>query len=137
MGKFSNSLNLVKASWSVLRTYKELIIFPIASAIAAALVALLFAVPLWVSGYFERLDDGGASQIVGFAVLFLFYLVLYTVVNYCNAALVGAALIRLRGGDPTASDGFRIAPLPHTPDHRVCPGRRHGWGTCAGHSRQN
>jgi len=35
--------------------------------------------------------------------------VLYTVVNYCNAALVGAALMRLRGGDPTASDGFKIA----------------------------
>lgn len=109
MGKFSNSLNLVKASWGVLRTDKELIIFPIVSAIAAAIVALLFAVPLLVSGFFERLDDGGASKIVGFVILFLFYLVLYTVINYFNAALVGAALIRLRGGDPTASDGFRIA----------------------------
>ncbi len=109
MGKFSNSLNLVKASWGVLRTDKELIIFPIVSAIAAAIVALLFAVPLLVSGYFERLDDGGASKVVAFVILFLFYLVLYTVINYFNAALVGAALIRLRGGDPTASDGFRIA----------------------------
>lgn len=109
MGKFSNSLQLVKASWSVLRTDKELIIFPIVSAIAAAIVALLFALPLWVSGFFDRLNEGGASQIIGFAVLFVFYLVLYTVINYCNAALVGAALIRLRGGDPTASDGFQIA----------------------------
>ena len=28
---------------------------------------------------------------------------------YANSALVGAALIRLRGGDPTVSDGLRIA----------------------------
>jgi hypothetical protein len=37
------------------------------------------------------------------------YVVLYTIVNYCNAALIGAALIRLRGGDPSAGDGFKIA----------------------------
>ena len=28
---------------------------------------------------------------------------------YFNAALVGAAMIRLEGGDPTVSDGLRIA----------------------------
>jgi hypothetical protein len=42
-------------------------------------------------------------------VLFLFYLVQYTVVYYNNTALVGAALIRLRGGDPTIKDGYKIA----------------------------
>ena len=40
---------------------------------------------------------------------FLFYLVQYTVIFYCNSALVGAAMIRLKGGDPTVRDGFRIA----------------------------
>ena len=109
MGKFSNSWRLVQASWSVLKADKELIIFPVISAIAAAIVTLLFAVPLWVSGFFDRLDEGGSSQVLGFAVLFVFYLVLYTVINFCNAALVGAAMIRLRGGDPTAADGFQIA----------------------------
>jgi hypothetical protein len=109
MGKFSNSMRLVEASWQVLKADKELIVFPIVSAIAAAIVALLFAIPLWVSGFFDRLDDNGASNGGVYVVLFAFYLVLYTVINFCNAALVGAALIRLRGGDPTASDGFRIA----------------------------
>jgi hypothetical protein len=33
----------------------------------------------------------------------------YFVIFFCNTALVGAALIRLRGGDPTVGDGFRIA----------------------------
>jgi hypothetical protein len=109
MGRFSNSWSLAQASWSVLKADKELIVFPVVSAIAAAIVALLFAVPLWVSGYFDRLDEGGASNVVNYAVLFAFYLVLYTIINFCNAALVGAALVRLRGGDPTAADGFRLA----------------------------
>ncbi|MCC6790604.1 MAG: hypothetical protein IT336_02910 [Thermomicrobiales bacterium] len=115
MERFANSWRLTKASWAVLKTDKELIVFPIVSAIAAALVALLFAVPLWVSGYFDRVDEEGVSNIASYAVLFVFYLVLYTVINFCNAALVGAALIRLRGGDPTAADGFRMA------THRMGP----------------
>jgi hypothetical protein len=48
-------------------------------------------------------------EVLGLAVAFLFYLVQYTVIFFANTALVGAALIRLRGGDPTVSDGFRIA----------------------------
>ena len=110
MSRLANSWRLVQASWAVLRSDKELIVFPIISGIASLIVFALFAVPLWISGYFDRLDDGtGNAKVTGFIVLFAMYVVLYTVINYCNAALVGAALIRLRGGDPTASDGFKIA----------------------------
>jgi hypothetical protein len=41
--------------------------------------------------------------------MFFFYVVQYTVIIFANSALVGAAMIRLRGGDPTVGDGFRIA----------------------------
>jgi hypothetical protein len=40
---------------------------------------------------------------------FLFYIVQYTVIIFANSALVGAAMIRLRGGNPTVGDGFRVA----------------------------
>src|SRR5690606_12092796 len=40
---------------------------------------------------------------------FLFYLCQYFVIFFFNTALVGAAMIRLEGGDPTVSDGLRIA----------------------------
>jgi hypothetical protein len=110
MSRISNSWRLVQASWAVLRSDKELIIFPIISGIATLIVFALFAVPLWVSGYFDRLEDDASGQrVTGFIVLFAMYVVLYTIVNYCNAALVGAALLRLRGGNPTANDGFKIA----------------------------
>ena len=54
-------------------------------------------------------NDGGSLPILAYVVLFLFYLVSYTVTFFFNTALVGAALIRLDGGDPTLGDGFRIA----------------------------
>lgn len=110
MSRLSNSWRLVKASWAVLRSDKELIIFPIVSGIATLIVFALFAVPLWVSGFFDRLEEDASGQkVAGFIVLFAMYVVLYTIVNYCNAALIGAAMKRLQGGDPTASDGFKIA----------------------------
>jgi hypothetical protein len=43
------------------------------------------------------------------ALLFVFYLVQYFIVIFFNSALVGAALIYLRGGNPTVGDGLRIA----------------------------
>lgn len=42
-------------------------------------------------------------------VLFLFYILQYFVVFFCNTALIGAAMMRLNGQDPTVKDGFRIA----------------------------
>ncbi|HEY4688760.1 MAG TPA: DUF6159 family protein [Anaerolineae bacterium] len=107
--RIQNSWALVKASWAVLRADKELIVFPIVSAIAAIIVTLSFIVPFVATGVITGFADDSASRITTFVLGFLFYLVQYTVIFYCNTALIGAALIRLRGGDPTVRDGFRIA----------------------------
>ena len=109
--RLSNSWELVKASWGVLRADKELVVFPIVSAVASLVVLLTFAVPLFLSGIFEAMfaAEIGAVRIFGYAILFVFYLVQYFVILFVNTALVGAAMIRLDGGDPTVGDGFRIA----------------------------
>jgi hypothetical protein len=82
-------------------------IFPIVSAVAVTIVMITFAVPMFLAGFIE----GGFAGIpvLGAVFAFLFYVVQYTVIFYCNSALVGAALIRLDGGQPTLRDGFRIA----------------------------
>jgi hypothetical protein len=103
-----NSWALIKASAAVLRADKELIVFPIVSAIGVLIVTASFALPMLVAGFFDSIFDGKA-QILGFFVGFLFYIVQYFVIIFANSALVGAAMIRLRGGDPTVGDGFRIA----------------------------
>jgi hypothetical protein len=40
---------------------------------------------------------------------FLFYFCTYFVMAFFNTGIVAAALIRIRGGDPTVSDGFKAA----------------------------
>jgi hypothetical protein len=106
--RIGNSWALLKASIAVLRADKELIVFPLVSAIAVLLVTASFALPTLLAGFVDTLIDGEA-QILGFLVGFAFYVVQYFVIILANAALVGAALIRLRGGDPTVRDGLRIA----------------------------
>jgi len=106
--KLSNSWELVKESAKVLQADKELLIFPIVSAIGTIIVSATFVIPLFLANMFDSFFAGKA-QILGLIMLFLFYLAQYLVIFFANTALVGAAMIRLRGGDPTLSDGFRIA----------------------------
>jgi hypothetical protein len=108
--RLSNSWELVKASAEVLRSDKELIVFPIVSGIGSLIVAATFAVPMFLTGVFDQLYvDGDGFHPLGILVAFLFYLVQYSVIFFANTALVGAAMIRLDGGNPSIGDGFRIA----------------------------
>jgi hypothetical protein len=106
--RFSRSWDLIKASGEVLRQDKELLLFPLFSAIATLIVSASFIVPLALTGAFERSVAPG-DETAYMVFLFLFYLVQYFIIFFFNSALVGAAMIRLDGGDPTVSDGLRIA----------------------------
>ena len=99
---------MVKASTAVLRADKELVIFPILSSLGVLIVTVSFALPTAFAGLFDAVA-AGRQQVLGVVVAFLFYLVQYFVIIFANTALVGAAMIRLQGGDPTAGDGLRIA----------------------------
>jgi hypothetical protein len=102
--KFSRSWELVKASASVLRSDNELMLFPVISGIATVLVLATFLLPMFALRIFA--DGIGVGGVVfGFA----FYFVQYSVMIFFNCALVGAAMIRLDGGDPTLADGFNAA----------------------------
>jgi hypothetical protein len=109
--RLARSWELVKASWRVLQSDKELVIFPIISAIGSLFVSILFAIPFFTVGVTQsvRGNEDLPINVAGYILLFIFYVVLYTVIFFCNTALVGAAMIRLQGGDPTVSDGFAIA----------------------------
>ena len=106
--RIANSWELIKASASVLRADKELMVFPIVSAVGVLIVTATFALPMLLTNFFDALV-AGQSTVLGAVVAFLFYLAQYFVIFFANSALVGAAMIRLRGGDPTLGDGFRIA----------------------------
>ncbi|HZP66822.1 MAG TPA: DUF6159 family protein [Rudaea sp.] len=106
--RFSRSWELVKASSAVLGANKRLMIFPVLSSVCTLIVAASFFVPLLLGGAFGHFE--GRHMTPGSAaLLFVFYLVQYFVVIFFNSALVGAALIYLRGGNPTVGDGLGIA----------------------------
>ncbi|MBP2147004.1 putative membrane protein [Methanofollis sp. W23] len=105
-GTISRSITLAKASLSVLRKDKEMMLFPILSGIVTLILAASFALPLIFTGF---MAEGTLGEYGGIMLLFLFYLVSYAVVIYFNTALIACADIRLRGGDPTVADGLRAA----------------------------
>lgn len=108
--RFSRSWSLIKASAGVLSKDKELLVFPLLSSICTVIVAVAFILPVLGMGSLDGLKEGGAGVSAGMYVLtFLFYLAQYFVIFFFNSALVGAAMIRLDGGDPTVGDGLRIA----------------------------
>lgn len=102
--KFSRSWSLFKASATVLRSDRELMLFPVISTIATVLVLATFAVPAFAWRMFANGIDG-----FGVAWALAFYFCQYAVIIFFNCALVGAAMIRLQGGDPTLADGLAIA----------------------------
>ncbi len=107
--RFRNSWSMVKASAAVLRQDPELLVFPVLSGVALTVVGASFLGVGMATGMHEVAADGTGAEAVGSVGAFLFYMVTYTVMFFFNAAMVGAALIRLDGGNPTVGDGFRIA----------------------------
>lgn len=104
--RLRHSWALVQASWGVLRADRELLIYPIVSFLASLVVLATFLAPMLLAGVF---DSAVGVEIIGPIVGFVFYVVMYFVTIFANAALVGATMIRLKGGNPTLADGFRIA----------------------------
>jgi hypothetical protein len=90
---------------------KELLVFPLLSSICTVIVAAAFLLPMLGLGALDGLRSGGSITVQAwvYLVTFAFYLVQYAVIFYFNTALVGAAMIRLDGGDPRLADGLRIA----------------------------
>ena len=108
MERFRRSWRLAQASWAVLKADRELLVFPAISFVALVAVLIAFVVPIVFVGRLVDLETGEYSP-ASIALAFLFYVVSYSVAFFFNTALVGAAMIRLEGGDPTVRDGLRIA----------------------------
>jgi hypothetical protein len=60
-GRFSRSLELAKASWSVVRADKELLLLPVLSVAALILIVGSFVVPFAALGGFTAAASGGGG----------------------------------------------------------------------------
>ena len=108
--RLSRSWALAKASAAVLREDKELLLFPLCSAVSLVVLSLAFILPALGLGAIDHLvDESGALHPAGYALGFLFYFSQYFVIFFFNAGLVGCAMLRLGGARPTFRDGLRMA----------------------------
>ena len=91
-------------SLGVIKKDKEILIFPFLSLTSFSIIAASF-----IGGIYLTSGFNGFLSPVGITALVVMYLLLYFVMIYFNVALIGCAMIRFEGGDPTVSDGFRTS----------------------------
>jgi hypothetical protein len=108
-GRFARSLALARASWSVVRSDKELLWLPVFSVLALLMLLGSFVAPAVALGTFGPAGAAGEPNTAFALGGFVFYVLAYFVAIFFNTALVGAALIRMDGGNPTLRDGLAIA----------------------------
>lgn len=109
MGRISRAWSLMGASWEVLKRNKQMMFFSILSFICCLIVIASFAYPFISSDIAEIEQKFSDSEATYYAYLFLFYFVLYFVIIFFNSAIVANTVAHMEGGNPTFSDGLRIA----------------------------
>jgi hypothetical protein len=116
MGKFSRSWELVKQSFAILRSDKQLMLFPVLSAIACLIITLvigtggtLLMMPAMASAAANGEQFHPNQSPVFMLGIFALYVANYFLIVFFNVALVGVANSRLMGGTWTFRDGIELA----------------------------
>ncbi len=116
MGKFSRTWELVKQSFVILRSDKQLMLFPILSAISCLVVTALIAtggtlllMPAMASAAANGAQFHPNQSPLFLIGMFTMYVANYFIIVFFNVALVGVANSRLMGGNWTFRDGIELA----------------------------
>lgn len=108
MGRIGTGWQLTKTSLHVLRKDKELLLFPLLSGLALIGILAAFVGGMFVTVGFGAAFGGDLTWLFA-VVMVVYYVVSFFIAFFFNAAIIGAATIRLNGGNPTLGDGLRIA----------------------------
>ncbi|HVX05372.1 MAG TPA: DUF6159 family protein [Rhodanobacteraceae bacterium] len=110
MGKFARTWQLMGASWRMLQQDKRLIVFPLISGVALAIIIALFAVPVFVAlaGH-PHASSPVHMTLPMYAAMFVFYFLDYFVIIFFNSALIACVLKQIDGEQPTLGYGLAVA----------------------------
>lgn len=112
MGRISNTIELAKVSWSVLRKDRELLWIPVLSFLASIVVLAALLVPAIALIDTSSTTSTGEETTVdpALAIIGIIATLALSVISvFFNGALVAGAHERLTGGDPTVSSAMRRA----------------------------
>jgi hypothetical protein len=107
MGKISRGWQLTKLSFGVIRKDKEILLFPVISGLMLIVIAASFFIPWFLV---TDLSQGSASISITFYIFWaIYYFIAFAISTFFNVAMMGCAMMRLEGGDPTFSYGLKFA----------------------------
>jgi hypothetical protein len=115
MGRISRSWELVKQSFAILKSDKQLALLPVISTFCCLLVTSMVAFWGWLSfapGFQHAAATGARYRPDApslWITMFLFYLANYFVIVFFNVALISAASERLAGRPATLGGGLSVA----------------------------
>ena len=108
MSTFARTKALMRASWNVLRSDKELLLFPLFSGLC--LMGLMASIWLSDSEFLLMpFQTDHWDSALTYIVAYLYCFCTYFVIIFFNSALIGCTLMRIGGENPNLLDGFRIA----------------------------
>ncbi|MBV6440310.1 MAG: hypothetical protein EPGJADBJ_01975 [Saprospiraceae bacterium] len=110
--RLSNGWQLANLSFATINRNRSLLLFPLFSAISLVLVlATFFGGTFYFAGdRIEALmDDEQYGGLLGYGLIFLYYLVNFFVIVFFNAALIHCAIKVLNGEETSVSDGLSFA----------------------------
>ncbi len=111
IGRFRASYLLTTESFELLRKDKEVMLFPLLSALFCSVLCIAMIVGLIVSGNVEALaaEEPVQSDAAAYAWGFGVYLVIFFIATYFQAGLTAVVHTRILGGNASFSDGIRAA----------------------------
>lgn len=108
MGTFGDSWLLTKCAFRTIREDKALLVFPLVSGLAAVAILVMFVVGLFSLSFWSGLSASNFQLVVGVLAIVVYFL-LWIVSIFFTGALIGAAMMKLNGGQPKFSDGIAAA----------------------------
>jgi len=108
-GTLGNSLKLLRVSWNILKSDRELVVFPLMSGGALFFVFVYTAAAFWAGGTFDRIGPHYHFYLADLIFLALAYFLASLVMVYFNAALTAAAHQRLEGFNADLRTGLMAA----------------------------
>jgi hypothetical protein len=106
---FSRSWEITKQSFKIIKSDKEILIFPVLASIFSIIFFVFMALPFVMTGVLQQTGLDQLGQVAYYVVIFVFYLGVAFISTFFNVAVVYCAKKRFEGGDPTFGEGFKEA----------------------------
>ena len=107
MNRFMRGSALARESLNILRNDKVLVMFPLASTGICFVISIVFSILAFILGLMPGVNAAetgrntsnasGGQVVLGLIALFVYYVVIYTVVTISNASLIAMVRAKMKG----------------------------------------